>query len=330
MRLRGRPLPLQLEGRKLGCCLSYGLEIEPEAHPGLWGALSSDLKAAPLKGGRLATALVRLLQGGVDVKAHAAPALHGRPLLPAPGDEDGAQQNPLVPLLPHRDRGITTAGHKAVRSPDLEETGAPLQLRGAKGAIRTTPNEKIAQGTLAESQELLKKSMVPFKRLRSLTSRLSGAARGAPHIRSSAAHKGQTSGHGLLHLHRARGTGAPPGSQVLEHDENRLPPRRAAGGDRGRPSSVFDASLWGLTILYNSAGKALEGLESPVTEAKDGTPSASARGTRRHRPRRKPRLSSSTFDSERRGSEGGSCSGPRSRAAQPPSLWQKLAVQAQP
>ena len=58
--------------------------------------------------------------------------------------------------------GITMAWHKAVRGPDLEWIGALSQPRLTKRAILMTINEKIAKETLAESQKLLKKSIIPF------------------------------------------------------------------------------------------------------------------------------------------------------------------------
>jgi hypothetical protein len=79
--------------------------------------------------------------------------------------------------------GITMAGRKAVRGPDLEWIGVLFQLRVAEGAILTTINEKIAKEISAESQELLKKSMVPSKRRRSLTGRLAWAAGAVPRTR---------------------------------------------------------------------------------------------------------------------------------------------------
>ena len=72
--------------------------------------------------------------------------------------------------------GITMAWHEAGRGPDLEWIGILFQLMMAKCAILMTIDEKTAKEILAESQNLLKKSKVPFKRLRSPTGRLSWAA----------------------------------------------------------------------------------------------------------------------------------------------------------
>ena len=79
--------------------------------------------------------------------------------------------------------GITMAWHEAGRGPDLEWIGILFQLMMAKCAILMTIDEKIAKEILAESQELLKKSTVPFKRLRSPTGRLSWAAGVVPRTR---------------------------------------------------------------------------------------------------------------------------------------------------
>ena len=66
---------------------------------------------------------------------------------------------------------------------DLEWIGVLFQLKLAERAILMTINEKIAKEILAKSPELLKKSMVPSKRLRSLTGRLAWAAGVVPRTR---------------------------------------------------------------------------------------------------------------------------------------------------
>jgi hypothetical protein len=185
------------------------------------------------------------------------------------------------------------SGHKAVRGPDLDWIGVLFQLRVAERSILMTINEKIAKEILAESQELLKKSMVPFKRLRSLAGRLSWAAGVVPRTRWTV-----NILYAVLRVH-AEDLASGTESQRRAHRTDKrpkdflIPTKRVelallwtakfwntmgTAFSRVVPlevtvaaeAPVFDASPWGLGgVLYNDAGEVLEYFASPVTEAED-------------------------------------------------------------
>ena len=148
------------------CCLYYGLEIEPEAHPGLWGALFSGLKAAPLEGGRLATALVRLLRRRRRQSAR-SPSATWTTLTPRSGrrrrratksprssastsrpwDHHGGAQGGEEPR-PRRDRSPAPAeGGKGRHPDDAQREDCAGDLGGAPG----TPEE--VHGPLQAAQK---------------------------------------------------------------------------------------------------------------------------------------------------------------------------------